>query len=92
MHYRTPSTPIQEDNRVSSIKTSWTNILTKPTIDKNVISYDKNNYVSIPKFHVNCKANITTQEQFFYVTNLKSSFTKKKTLCNLNNYIVEYAY
>ncbi len=92
VHCRTPSTPIQEDNGVSSIKASWTNIPTKPTTDKNVISYDKNNYVFIPKFPMNYKANLTTQEQFFYVRNLKSSFTKKKTLCNLNIFIVEYAY
>ncbi len=78
VHYRTPSTRIQEDNGVSSIKASWTNITTKPTIDKNVISYDKNNYVFIPKFSMNCKVDITTQEQFFYVRNFLSSFTKKK--------------
>jgi hypothetical protein len=77
VYYRTPSTPIQEDNGVSSIKASWTNILTKPINDKNVISYNKNNYVFIPKFPMDCKANITTQEQFFYVRNLKSLFTMK---------------
>jgi len=82
----------KKDNGVTIIKASWTNIPTKPTSDKNVISYDKNKYVFILKFPKNCKANITTQELFFYVRNLKSAFTNNRTFCNLNNFIVEYAY
>lgn len=46
----------------------------------------------MPKFLKNCKANINTQKLCFYVRNLKSALTKEKTLCNLNNFIVEFAY